>query len=107
MRQEAAKRKKTYLVKEVLFSGKIERAQTRPDTRLPQSRAGRQGPYLRSLEHLGRCSEVKDRKKLSGMDRLTDGPTDGRTKRGVESRSTQLKKKNQSGEMERGKTRNE
>ena len=25
---------------------------TRPDTRLPQSRAGGQGPYLRSLEHM-------------------------------------------------------
>ena len=35
---------------------------TRPDTRLPQSRAGGaggQGPYLRSQEHLGRSSEVK------------------------------------------------
>ena len=36
---------------------------TRPDTRLPQSRAGGQGPYLRSLDHLGRSSEAKDRKK--------------------------------------------
>ena len=33
---------------------------TRPDTRLPQSSAGGQGPYLRSLEHLGRSSEVKE-----------------------------------------------
>ena len=32
---------------------------TRPDTRLPQSRAGGQGPKLRSLDHLGRSSEVK------------------------------------------------
>ena len=31
---------------------------TRPDTRLPQLRAGGQGPYLRSLDHLGRSSEV-------------------------------------------------
>ena len=32
---------------------------TRPDTRLPKSRAGGQGPYLRSPDHLGRSSEVK------------------------------------------------
>ena len=36
---------------------------TRPDTRLPQSRAGGQGPFLRSLHHFGRRSEAKDRKK--------------------------------------------
>ena len=35
---------------------------TRPDTRLPQSRAGGQGIYLRSLHHLGRSCETKDRK---------------------------------------------
>ena len=40
-----------------------ERNITRPDTRLPQSRAGGQGPYLRSLDHLGRSSEAKERKK--------------------------------------------
>ena len=33
---------------------------TRPDTRLPQSRAGGQGLYLWSLNHLGRSSEAKD-----------------------------------------------
>ena len=33
---------------------------TRPDTRLPQSRAGGQGPYLRSPEHLGRSRMVKE-----------------------------------------------
>ena len=33
---------------------------TRPDTRLPKSRAGGQGPYLRSLDHLGWSSEVKE-----------------------------------------------
>ena len=33
--------------------------ETRPDTRLPKSRAGGQGPYLRSLGHLGRSSEVQ------------------------------------------------
>ena len=74
---------------------------TRPDTRLPQSRAGGQGPYLRSLHHLGRSSEAKDRKKTKKVkcdgwtgrptdgpaDRRTDGPTDGPTKRGVESRA--------------------
>ena len=32
----------------------------RPDTQLPQSRAGGQGPYLRSLDHLGRSSKVKE-----------------------------------------------
>ena len=32
--------------------------ETRPDTRLPKSRAGGQGPYLRSLDHLGRSSGV-------------------------------------------------
>ena len=33
---------------------------TRPDTRLPKSRAGGQGPYLRSLDHLGKSSDVKE-----------------------------------------------
>ena len=33
---------------------------TRPDTRLPKSRAGGQGPYLRSPDHLGRSSECKE-----------------------------------------------
>ena len=36
---------------------------TRPDTRLPQSRAGGQGPQLRSPDHLGRSSEAKNHKK--------------------------------------------
>ena len=36
--------------------------ETRPDTRLPQSHAGGQGPYLRSLDYLGRGSEAKNRK---------------------------------------------
>ena len=39
---------------------KIKR-ETRPDTRLPQSGAGGQGLFLRSLDHLGR-SEAKERK---------------------------------------------
>ena len=33
---------------------------TRSDTRLPKSRAGGQGPYLRSPDHLDRISEVKE-----------------------------------------------
>ena len=32
---------------------------TRTDTRLPKSRAGGQGPYLRSLDYLGRSSGVR------------------------------------------------
>ena len=40
-----------------LFKGVFEK--TRPDTRLPQSLAGGQGQFLRSLDHLGRSSEVK------------------------------------------------
>ena len=49
--------------------------------RLPQSRAGGQGPYLRSLDQLGRSSEAKDRKnqKKRKCDRPTDGPTDRQT----------------------------
>ena len=71
-----------------------------PDTRLPQSRAGGQGPFLRSLDRLGRSSEAKDHKnpkkvKCDGCtngrtDRRTDGRTDGPIKRGVESRSMRL-----------------
>ena len=37
---------------------------TRPDTRLPQSRAGGQGPYLSSPEHSGRSSTVKEQKNI-------------------------------------------
>ena len=40
-----------------------EEKKTRPDKRLPQSRAGEQVPYSRSLEHMARSSEAKDRKK--------------------------------------------
>ena len=36
------------------------RYRIRPETRLPQSRAGGQGPYLRSLDHLDRGSMVKE-----------------------------------------------
>ena len=34
--------------------------ETRPDTRLPKSRAGGQRPCLRSIDHLSRSSEVKE-----------------------------------------------
>ena len=54
---------------------------TRPDTRLPQSRAGGQGPYLRSPEHLGRSGKAK---KLKNAEKVK---CDGPTKRGVESRA--------------------
>ena len=63
---------------------------TRPDTRLPLSRVGGQGPYFRSLDHLGRSSEAKDCKnpqKSSVTDRQMDGPT----KPGVELCSTRQK----------------
>ena len=72
---------------------------TRPDTRLPMSRAVGQRPYLRPLHNLGRSSEAKDYKnpekvKCDGkMDGRTDQRTDGPTKRFVESRSMQLKVK--------------
>ena len=59
--------------------------ETWPDTRLPQSRAGGQGPYLRSPEHLGRSGKAKKLKKAEKV--KCDGPTDGPTKRGVESRA--------------------
>ena len=35
-------------------------SKTRPDTRLPKSRAGGQGPFLSPQDHLGRGSEVKE-----------------------------------------------
>ena len=38
----------------------VERKKTRPDTRLPKSRAGGQGPYLSSPDHLGRSSNAKN-----------------------------------------------
>ena len=51
----------------------------RSDIRLPQSHAGGQGPYLRSLDHLGRSSEAKDREHLKEI--KCDTPTDGWTDR--------------------------
>ena len=50
---------------------------TRPDTRLPKSRAGGQGPYLRSPDHLGRSSEVEKIKSLKKV--KCDRPTDGQS----------------------------
>ena len=38
----------------------IGEEKTRPDTRLPKSRVGGQGPYFRSPDHLGRSSEVRE-----------------------------------------------
>ena len=35
-------------------------SKTRPDTRLPKSRAGGQGPYLRSQDHLGKSSKFQE-----------------------------------------------
>ena len=56
---------------------------TRLDTRLPKVRADGQGLYLRSLDHLGRSSEAKDRKKQKKVkcDRLKDQQMDGPTDR--------------------------
>ena len=62
---------------------------TRPVTRLPQSRMGGQGLYLRSLDHLGRSSEAKDRKNRIKVkcDGRTDGRTDGQTDRRTDGRT--------------------
>ena len=73
-----------------LHKTKMTSTTTRPDTRLPQSRAGGQRLYLRSLYHLGRSSEAKNRKNPKKV--KCDGRTDGPTKRVVESRSTRLKR---------------
>ena len=40
----------------------VKDGKTMPDTRLPKSGAGEQGPYFRSPDHLGRSSEVKKSK---------------------------------------------
>ena len=42
------------------ISGRPLKIKTRPGTRLPKPRVGGQGPYLRSLGHLGRSSEVRE-----------------------------------------------
>ena len=38
----------------------IGEEKTRPDTRQPKSHVGGQGPHLRSPDHLGRSSEVRE-----------------------------------------------
>ena len=67
--------------KGVIFMVNSYSLKTRPDKRLPQLRAGGQGPNLRSLDHLGWSSEAKERKKPKGVvtDRRTDRQTDRRT----------------------------
>ena len=76
--------------------GEERTEKSRPDTRLPQSRAGGQELYLRSLHHLGRNSEATDRKKTKKVKCAgwTDGPTNGLTKRVVESRARDKKIRN-------------
>ena len=66
--------------KEVVPANCNSSFKTRPDTRLPKSRAGGQELYLRSL-HQGRSSEARDRKnpKKVRCDGRTDGPTDRQT----------------------------
>ena len=50
---------------------------TRPDTRLTQLCAAGQGPYLRSVEHLGRSGVAKN--PINAEKVKCDGPTDGWT----------------------------
>ena len=40
---------------------------SRLDTRLPKSRAGGQGPYLRSLDYLGRSEVIEVKSEKSKM----------------------------------------
>ena len=61
--------------------------EARPDTRLPKLCAGRQGPYLRSLDHLGRSSEVKEIKSFKKTKIGINRPKDRWTKQVVESRA--------------------
>ena len=86
-------KRKPQKLHEKILHHHLNASKTRPDTRLPQSRVAGQGPYFRSLHHLGRSSEAKDRKKPKKVkyDGRTDRRTDGPTKRGVGSRSTRLK----------------
>ena len=44
----------------IIGSFRAAEKKTRLDTRLPKLRAGRQGPYRRSPDHLGRSSEVEE-----------------------------------------------
>ena len=52
---------------------------------LPQSRAGGQGPYLRSVEHLGRSGIAKN--PINAEKVKCDGPTDGRTDKRTDGRT--------------------
>ena len=70
---------------------------TRLDTRLPKSRAGGQGQYLRSLDYLGRSSETKKVK----CDRSKDGRTDGRTNGRTNGRTDGLKDGRTNGRINR------
>ena len=66
---------------------------TRPDTRLSQSRTGKQGAIFEISEAFGQewySLNFINAKKVK-RDRRMDGRPDGPTKRGVESRSTRLK----------------
>ena len=56
------KRERKEEEEEERVEGRGGKRRTRPDRRLPQSRAGGQEPCLRSLDHLGRSREAKDRK---------------------------------------------
>ena len=47
------------MTRDVEIKTMATRTKTRPDTRLPKLRTGGQGPYLRSLDHLGKSSGVK------------------------------------------------
>ena len=50
---------------EVILATAIARGMiTRPYTRLPLLCADGQGPYLRSIDHLGRSTEVKKKKDI-------------------------------------------
>ena len=69
---------------------------SRLDTRLSQLRAGGQGPYFMSEEHIGSSYIAKkpvNAKKVmcdGPTDQRTDGPTDRPTKQGVELCNTRL-----------------
>ena len=60
----------------------------------------------RSLGHLGRSGELKKPKNVDKVERgPTDQPMDGRTKRGVESRSTRLKMEKSRSDFEKSECR--
>ena len=75
--QAAENRNQNRLIEECQTRSRGTSGVTRPDTRLPKSRAGGQGLYLRSLDLLGRSSEAKVLKNPKKV--KCDGPTDQRT----------------------------